>query len=818
MTVIDKTILGGAKRKRVRARGFIDWSPSKASRSDSQNSNADLASLADAENLKFEREDWTLFRTIDGLTQKAGVSRDKLTSLVMKEITDNGLDTGAEVEVGKLAKRRYFVDDDGPGLNGTPAEIARLFSIRRPLISSKLLRIPTRGAVGNGLRVVAGAVLASGGTLIVITRNKRIELRPERDGSTTVVSVKAFKRPVGTRIEIGFGRELECDYTTLDWAKAACGLAQTGTSYAGKTSAWWYDVPQFQELLDASGDRPVRDLVSNLDGCSGAKAGEIVAAAGLNRALCKGITRPQAARLLLAVRTNAREVNPKRLGAVGPNAFDGAYHCEYGVGEEAPIDNIPFVVESWAEALDEGDDTVLSVYVNRTPVTGDIEATRNKKKINFFGCGLSNTVAETTKTAQFAIRLNLITPFMPITSDGKAPDFKPFLREIRKAVGKVVRKAHRPNSRGVSQKDVVLNNLDEVIADVSGDGEFRFNARQLFYKLRPIIKAELDEELKISNFTSIITDYEQENGEIAGMYREPRGSITHPHRNETITLGTLMVEEYERPAWTFNKLVFIEKEGANEALKEVRWPEQHDCSVMSSKGFSSRAARDLIDKLAEHDEPITVFAVTDADAFGSMIHQTLQEATKARGARKINIVHLGLHPWEAIDMGLEVETVEEGDRRKAVAEYVKAADESGEHGTAPGGESWEKWLQTHRVELNVMTTPQFIAWLDRKMAEHGNGKLIPPADVLEAELAERIEKKVRATLTERILREAGLDRQVADTIAKIKTPKATTLTKDIKQMFKREADREWRDHIEAVAKAKTRVKMAGNDDTKEEAN
>ena len=45
------------------------------------------------------------------------------------------------------------------------------------------------------------------------------------------------------------------------------------------------------------------------------------------------------------------------------------------------------------------------------------------------------------------------------------------------------------------------------------------------------------------------------------MYREPRGSIYHPHRDETITLGTLMVEDYERPAWTFNKLVYIEKEG-----------------------------------------------------------------------------------------------------------------------------------------------------------------------------------------------------------------------------------------------------------------
>jgi hypothetical protein len=391
-----------------------------------------------------------------------------------------------------------------------------------------------------------------------------MELRPERDGTTTVVSVEAVERPVGTRIEISFGPGLECDADTPDWAYATCDLA-IGPSYAGKTSAWWYDVPQFHELLDASGNRPVRDLVSQLDGCSGAKAGEIVAAAGLNRAICKDITAPEAERLLLIVRDNARAVNPKRLGAIGPDAFDGAYCCEHGVGEDAPIANIPFVVEAWAEALEDDDDTSLSVYVNRTPITGEVEVARDKKDIDFFGCGLRNTVAETTKTAQFEIHLNIITPFMPITSDGKAPDLAPFLDAIKPVVGKVVRKAHRPNSRGASQKDVVLDNLDDVIADVSGDGEYRFNARHLFYGLRPIVMEETGEELKISNFTGIITDYEAEFGEIEGMYHEPRGSITHPHREETITLGTLMVEEYERPEWTFNKLMYVEKEGANEA-------------------------------------------------------------------------------------------------------------------------------------------------------------------------------------------------------------------------------------------------------------
>ena len=286
----------------------------------------------------------------------------------------------------------------------------------------------------------------------------------------------------------------------------------------------------------------------------------------------------------------------------------------------------------------------------------------------------------------------------------------------------------------------MLDHLDEVIDIVSGgEKRYRFNARQLFYALRPIVMTETGQELKIGNFTSIITDYEAENGEIPLMYREPRGSITHPHSGETITLGTLMVETYERPVWSFNKLLYIEKEGAQEALKQDGWMERHDCAVMSSKGFSTRAARDLIDKLVEHDEPIKVFCAHDADASGTMIYQTLQEATRARGARKIEIVNIGLEPWEAVAMGLEVETVDETKSRKPVADYVALYDDD--------DDDWDEWLQTHRVELNAMTTPELIEWLDEKMETHGDGKLIPPEDVLVDELMAETEKRLRAEIT-----------------------------------------------------------------------
>src|SRR5262249_38284545 len=150
-----------------------------------KNSVAVLPALETAAILKFERQDWSLFRTLEGLQQKAGVPKSKLARLVLKELTDNALDESTEVRVAKHGSV-FHVDDNGRGIDSD--EVARLFSIARPMVSTKLLRLPTRGALGNGLRVVAGSVLASQGTLTVTTRNRRIELRPERDGTTTVVS------------------------------------------------------------------------------------------------------------------------------------------------------------------------------------------------------------------------------------------------------------------------------------------------------------------------------------------------------------------------------------------------------------------------------------------------------------------------------------------------------------------------------------------------------------------------------------------------------------------------------------------------------
>jgi hypothetical protein len=577
-------------------------------------------------------------------------------------------------------------------------------------------------------------------------------------------------------------------------------MATTGKSYEGRTSPYWYDAAQFHELLLACGAQPLRSLVAELDGCSGGKAGDIVAAAALDRVQCQEVDRQQAVKLLVMARKQTRPVSPDRLGSVGRDAFDGLHYAvERGtaeLGSVKPLAQIPFVIEAWAtkKAADRSaDEIAIGVFINRTPTASEVSAWRDgDKDICVSGNGLENFCSNVPKTGGYDIKINVTTPYCPITSDGKAPNLEPFVGEIIAAIETATRKAQRaaPKDKQLSQKDVVLDNLDDVIAEVSGDGQFRFNPRQLLYRLRPLLFDETGTRLNTANFNNIITDHENENGEIPGMYREPRGSIYHPHRRETIPLGTLTVEDYERPIWTYNKLVHIEKEGFSEALKEVDWAERHDCALTSTKGYTTRAIRDLVDELAEHDEPVTVFLVTDADAYGATIYQTFQEATKARGARKIKIVHLGLHPWEAVEDGLEVEDVPQDKQRKPVARYVLERED---------GDYWEEWLQSHRIELNVMTTPEFIKWLDQKMAEHGVSKLIPPEDVIATELEQRLDAKVRGAITERVLRQARFEQQVAKALAKIKRPSRAALTAGIKKLFARNPENEWRAHIERLA-------------------
>lgn len=705
----------------------------------------------------FERDDWVLFRNLGTLSQKAGVPVRNLAALVLKELTDNALDTGAQVKVGEEEGGWFYIEDNGPGMPGDGAQIANLFSIKRPLTSSKLLRRPSRGALGNGLRVVAGTVLASGGQLQVETGGYVYAIEPRIDGESDF-HVLAQSTRAGTRIRICFGPSLDIGEAPLRYCTLAVTMSGMGKMYAGKTSPWWYDSDSFYELFQAARGKSCAEVLSNFKGCTKAMAEKVFAP---ERMACD-IGKDESNNALLALRAAIPAPSVSSIGKMGPIGDSFSHAIETGTvslgnGIEAEM---PVCVEAFVSVCDDDDESdAVTVLVNRTPVTGQINTQRQKAhQIGIIGCGLKHLFDVGRKKVN--VFLSVTIPYMPVTTDGKEPDLYvilgPIARVIESAAKKAKRKTAKAAGPAVTQRDVISSNLYAGMDKASGDGKYRYSLRQLFYAIRPFMLEQLGKEPDYNYFAQVITDIEAETGsDLPGLYRDARGVIYHPHTGEEIPLGTLNVEKYKRPDWTFNKILYSEKEGLFSILKDANWPERNDCALLTSKGFASRAARDVLDMISESQEDIYFFCIHDADASGTLIYQALTEATRARGARKVHVINLGLEPWEALDMGLQVETFREhgatATRKLPTANYVDTR--------------WANWLQTKRVELNAMTSPQFLDWLDSKFQEY-TPKVVPPREVLAAKLDTHLQASVESLLAERILKEAGFSEQVKAIMAR----------------------------------------------------
>ena len=220
--------------------------------------------------------------------------------------------------------------------------------------------------------------------------------------------------------------------------------------------------------------------------------------------------------------------------------------------------------------------------------------------------------------------------------------------------------------------------------------------------------------------------------------------------------------------------------------------------LMTSKGFASRAARDLLDLLGETDEELQIFCIHDADASGTMIFQALQEGTAARRGRNVKIINLGLEPEEARLMGLQVEEVKrESKKKQPVADYVD--------------EDEAEWLQDHRVELNAMSSPQLLEWLDSKMAPYGD-KLVPPADVLAESLEDDVRSALAQQITEEAIREARVAERVEAELGKRRSSiqaVVETLPETIRKMLQANPSHHWTGPISDLAKSIVGYGLAG---------
>jgi hypothetical protein len=603
------------------------------------------------------------------------------------------------------------------------------------------------------------------------------------------------------------------------WSHQAVDPDWRKWSPSAPTSPHWYRVEDLERLAGAflSHDREqkvvrvLREFLAQFDGLTGtAKRKTVLDDVGLQRAplerLLNGgdeFDHALVERLLEAMQTVARPIKPKALGPLGRDATGKSLARAGGLletfrykmitGTDA---GVPWVAEAAFACMPRGASRRLICGTNWAPaLQRDPFGLDSFLGANY--CGGHEPVA---------ILAHLICPRPEFLDRGKAnlARHTPGYHAIREAVEAVtgdwekqrrseIRDAAREKKRfekmlvdnpqpELSLKDAVLKHLPTVIEQISENGRLSFTQRDVFYAIRPLVQQEQDRSLAYNYFTALITDYENEKGEIAGMQREPRGSLYHPHLREEIPLSTETMAKYRRPFWTFKNLLYIEKAGTQQNLIEVGWPEEYDTAIASVAGFTTRAVKDLVDLLATSNEPVRVFCVHDADAAGTMIYHTMVNETKARGARKIEVVNLGLEPWEGVEMGLEIEPVEKTERRRPVAPYVYEHDTEWRDWLAERGfESWADWLQKYRIELNAMPPARRIAWLTEKIERYPPRKVIPPDAVLHEERVNAAREAIRDELTER----ARIEERTEEIIRKIEWPDRAALPKLVTRFLDR---------------------------------
>jgi DNA topoisomerase VI subunit B len=612
---------------------------------------------------------------------------------------------------------------------------------------------------------------------------------------------------------------------------------------AAPTCPHWYRRDELERLIGAflthdrqhKSVRLLRDFLANFSGLSGtAKRKAVLEEVGLQRAPLERLLLEGGAefdhhlvdRLLAAMQNAARPIKPAALGALGrenvalsferhgadPSTF--RYKMLTGVD-----DGVPWIAEAaLAYRPPNSNSRVLLSGINWSPaLRADADPFNLGYQLGSDWCGPSEPIV---------LLAHLICPRPEFIDRGKSSlaRHSPGYQSIKEAVEFVtadwakqrkseirdrkreqnrLERMQRRQVRDTSLKDLVLQHLPKMIAQVSQDGRLSFTQRDLFYAVRPLVQQEHDKPIKYSYFKALLTDIEAEQAEIVGMLREPRGSLYHPHLRETIALSTESVAAYRRPFWTFNKIVYIEKAGIQKNLIETGWAEEFDCAIANTGGYTTRVVKDLFDLLATSSEPVTVFCIHDADAAGTMIYHTLQNETKARGARKIEIVNLGIEPWEGVGMGLEVEAVEGIDRHRPVAPYVAEHDAEWQSWLASRGcDSWGYWLQSYRIELNAMPPADRITWITRKIEQYPPRKVIPPASHTVSELREKAQAFVRSELTAELARRAATDERVAAAMGSIKWswPEPETVTAEIEQELEAARHSQWSEPLHSFAR------------------
>jgi DNA topoisomerase VI subunit B len=609
---------------------------------------------------------------------------------------------------------------------------------------------------------------------------------------------------------------LTLSYSHGDDTFANGATYQTWTKWrpTDPTSAHWYDLTSLKKLMAAeinkarlggSNQRTVADFIGDFRGlASTAKRRDICETVNASRqSLDVFFDRGDAdiSRLLVEMKAASRVVKPRDLGVIGENhilsVVGGEESADRYKRTEVEVEGVPYLIEvGFGFRPDCAGRTIVcglnwSISVGGNPF----------KSLRFDGLGAILAEQRCGPDEPIGFFLHVASPRLTFLDRGKASVNLP--HAVNQAVIAAIefvtkdwakqRKAEERDhaarlrrhdamtarSKPLSIKDAAYSVMAKAYAAASSDGTLPANARQIYYAARgDILRLTEKETLDASNFTQgILIDYMNDHPDECSGWNvvfSDRGHFTEPHTGHVVGLGTLAVRQYvanyakpaliegcftdpqietRGPEGRFGGLLYIEKEGFEPLLKQARIAERFDLAIMSCKGMSVTAARELVDQTCARFK-VPLYILHDFDVAGFSIASALHESNRRYQFMTDFVVHdLGLRLDDVENLGLASERVDLGKTSVTALRNRLRRNGATEAEIA-------FLLGRERVELNAMTSRQFVDHLEAKLAEHGVGKVIPENGRLE----EAYRLFVRGARARRVA-EAALAAMATETIS-----------------------------------------------------
>ena len=514
---------------------------------------------------KLERKLFEMPRELEYLSEKElraqiGHAPDFWPAAILRELVDNALDAAELAGVLPVieittADDCITVTDNGTGIPETTIRRSLDFMVR---VSNKAYYVsPTRGQMGNALKVIYAAPFVSTGngsveisshgtrhrieiTVDRIAQRPRIthETEPSDVKTGTIVKVawadsttsicepgaNSYNSPPTARELIaGFaafnphttfildGETIERSVTT--WPK---------WSPDQPTSAHWYDSETLRDLIGAhiaqerDGGRTVREFVSEFRGLSGTAKQKLVTKGWSGKRLHDFIIDGDfdaefVPELLQRMQAHSKAPAPRLLGLIGQE-YLSAWMTSQGVVEQSiryvkklGIDRLPYVLEMAFGVRNDDSGRHIVTGLNWSPTIGGAPDPTLRSAV-------AHARLDPGDPATFVV--HIARPRFQFADRGKTKvalcgDIQDAIAAATKSVTKSWKQAKRKADREdrVSQRaiermcsysrvtirEVAFRVMPDAYNKASSNGKYFANARQIMYAARPAILAEIDE-------------------------------------------------------------------------------------------------------------------------------------------------------------------------------------------------------------------------------------------------------------------------------------------------------------------------------------